>query len=293
MTGDIYKSSDLAVSLSFLLRSFTVFLSFIATFSICDQVLCDLWHWRVSLKYYLPPHVDIHPLLLLPGLLSSPVVSSSPPSLPSFFSLACNDLVASGSDRKPNALVQVDVIDRHKKHLFSPACTEIVEVRPHAHVHTSSPWPLVFVVLLHFWVTGSWFMCSLSLSALLFLNLFFLSSDPLKWNRQWASTFYFLWQSTHLKELVMTLNPYNLSACIVCVRGFLYSLTFNASFITSSVTVLLEAHKCFFGGGTAAPVPLWNAHLHTCMYTHTFFFFPHMRANFPDSHYFLINPVEA
>uniref|UniRef100_A0A672IA05 phosphatidylinositol-3,4-bisphosphate 4-phosphatase n=1 Tax=Salarias fasciatus TaxID=181472 RepID=A0A672IA05_SALFA len=40
---------------------------------------------------------------------------------------ACNDLVASGRDRKPNALVQVAVIDPHKQSLVSHACTEIVE----------------------------------------------------------------------------------------------------------------------------------------------------------------------
>ncbi|TMS23216.1 Type II inositol 3,4-bisphosphate 4-phosphatase, partial [Larimichthys crocea] len=40
---------------------------------------------------------------------------------------ACNDLVASGRDRKPNALVQVAVIDPHKQHLVSHTCTEIVE----------------------------------------------------------------------------------------------------------------------------------------------------------------------
>uniref|UniRef100_A0A3B4VDS4 phosphatidylinositol-3,4-bisphosphate 4-phosphatase n=1 Tax=Seriola dumerili TaxID=41447 RepID=A0A3B4VDS4_SERDU len=40
---------------------------------------------------------------------------------------ACNDLVASGRDRKPNALVQVAVIDPHKQHLVTHACTEIVE----------------------------------------------------------------------------------------------------------------------------------------------------------------------
>ncbi|KAM8772917.1 type II inositol 3,4-bisphosphate 4-phosphatase isoform 2-T3 [Acanthopagrus schlegelii] len=50
------------------------------------------------------------------------------PKLPQVeFSLACNDLVASGRDRKPNALVQVAVIDPHKQHLVSHACTEIVE----------------------------------------------------------------------------------------------------------------------------------------------------------------------
>uniref|UniRef100_A0A7N6AS17 phosphatidylinositol-3,4-bisphosphate 4-phosphatase n=1 Tax=Anabas testudineus TaxID=64144 RepID=A0A7N6AS17_ANATE len=45
----------------------------------------------------------------------------------SSFPLSCNDLVASGRDRKPNALVQVSVIDPHKQHLVSHACTEIVE----------------------------------------------------------------------------------------------------------------------------------------------------------------------
>uniref|UniRef100_A0A4W6EYL4 phosphatidylinositol-3,4-bisphosphate 4-phosphatase n=1 Tax=Lates calcarifer TaxID=8187 RepID=A0A4W6EYL4_LATCA len=41
--------------------------------------------------------------------------------------VACNDLVSSGRDRKPNALVQVAVIDPHKQHLVTHACTEIVE----------------------------------------------------------------------------------------------------------------------------------------------------------------------
>ncbi|CAG5928608.1 unnamed protein product, partial [Menidia menidia] len=40
---------------------------------------------------------------------------------------ACNDLVASGRDRKPNAVVQVAVIDPHKQQLVSHASTEIVE----------------------------------------------------------------------------------------------------------------------------------------------------------------------
>ncbi|CAF91467.1 unnamed protein product, partial [Tetraodon nigroviridis] len=39
----------------------------------------------------------------------------------------CNDLVASGSDRKPNALVQVSVIDPRKQHVICHGCTEIVE----------------------------------------------------------------------------------------------------------------------------------------------------------------------
>ncbi|XP_034447844.1 type II inositol 3,4-bisphosphate 4-phosphatase isoform X4 [Hippoglossus hippoglossus] len=50
------------------------------------------------------------------------------PKLPQVeLSLACNDLVASGRDRKPNALVQVAVIDPHQQHLVTQACTEIVE----------------------------------------------------------------------------------------------------------------------------------------------------------------------
>uniref|UniRef100_A0A1A8I1N2 phosphatidylinositol-3,4-bisphosphate 4-phosphatase n=1 Tax=Nothobranchius kuhntae TaxID=321403 RepID=A0A1A8I1N2_NOTKU len=43
------------------------------------------------------------------------------------FSLACNDLVAPGRDGKPDALVQVAVIDPQKQHLVFHACTEIVE----------------------------------------------------------------------------------------------------------------------------------------------------------------------
>uniref|UniRef100_A0A667YC77 phosphatidylinositol-3,4-bisphosphate 4-phosphatase n=1 Tax=Myripristis murdjan TaxID=586833 RepID=A0A667YC77_9TELE len=50
-----------------------------------------------------------------------------PPSLSSPLSVACNDLVASGRDRKPNALIQVAVIDPHEQCLVSHACTEIVE----------------------------------------------------------------------------------------------------------------------------------------------------------------------
>uniref|UniRef100_A0A3Q2P1Z1 phosphatidylinositol-3,4-bisphosphate 4-phosphatase n=1 Tax=Fundulus heteroclitus TaxID=8078 RepID=A0A3Q2P1Z1_FUNHE len=40
---------------------------------------------------------------------------------------ACNDLPASGRDRKPNALVQVAVIDPQRQQLVFHACTEIVE----------------------------------------------------------------------------------------------------------------------------------------------------------------------
>ncbi|XP_041640691.1 type II inositol 3,4-bisphosphate 4-phosphatase isoform X1 [Cheilinus undulatus] len=50
------------------------------------------------------------------------------PKLPQVeFSLACKDLATSGRDRKPNALVQVSVIDPHKQHVVSQTCTEIVE----------------------------------------------------------------------------------------------------------------------------------------------------------------------
>uniref|UniRef100_A0A4W5NB43 phosphatidylinositol-3,4-bisphosphate 4-phosphatase n=1 Tax=Hucho hucho TaxID=62062 RepID=A0A4W5NB43_9TELE len=41
--------------------------------------------------------------------------------------LECRDLIGSGRDRKPNALVQVAVIDPREQFLVSHACTEIVE----------------------------------------------------------------------------------------------------------------------------------------------------------------------
>ncbi|XP_056135748.1 type II inositol 3,4-bisphosphate 4-phosphatase [Lampris incognitus] len=46
---------------------------------------------------------------------------------PLLLSVACNDLLASGRDRKPNALIRVAVIDPHEQCLASHACTEIVE----------------------------------------------------------------------------------------------------------------------------------------------------------------------
>uniref|UniRef100_A0A4W5NFM8 phosphatidylinositol-3,4-bisphosphate 4-phosphatase n=1 Tax=Hucho hucho TaxID=62062 RepID=A0A4W5NFM8_9TELE len=45
----------------------------------------------------------------------------------SFPSPECRDLIGSGRDRKPNALVQVAVIDPREQFLVSHACTEIVE----------------------------------------------------------------------------------------------------------------------------------------------------------------------
>uniref|UniRef100_A0A3P8X014 phosphatidylinositol-3,4-bisphosphate 4-phosphatase n=1 Tax=Cynoglossus semilaevis TaxID=244447 RepID=A0A3P8X014_CYNSE len=42
-------------------------------------------------------------------------------------SFACNDLVASGRDRKPSALIQVAVIDPHELNLVTQTCTEVVE----------------------------------------------------------------------------------------------------------------------------------------------------------------------
>ncbi|XP_064782553.1 type II inositol 3,4-bisphosphate 4-phosphatase-like isoform X1 [Oncorhynchus masou masou] len=50
------------------------------------------------------------------------------PKLPHVeFSLECRDLIGSGRDRTPNALVQVAVIDPREQYLVSQACTEIVE----------------------------------------------------------------------------------------------------------------------------------------------------------------------
>uniref|UniRef100_A0A673YLC1 phosphatidylinositol-3,4-bisphosphate 4-phosphatase n=1 Tax=Salmo trutta TaxID=8032 RepID=A0A673YLC1_SALTR len=43
------------------------------------------------------------------------------------FPFTCRDLIGSGRDRKPNALVQVAVIDPREQYLVSHACTEIVE----------------------------------------------------------------------------------------------------------------------------------------------------------------------
>lgn len=107
------------------------------------------------------------------------------PFVPIFLCVACNDLVASGRDRKPNALVQVAVIDPHKQHLVSHACTEIVEVRHHTHTHhpLACLRPMMFVVLPYLWVTKSPLVFSPSLSALLSINLAF-PSDSLNWNRQ-------------------------------------------------------------------------------------------------------------
>ena len=39
-------------------------------------------------------------------------------------------------DRKPNALVQVAVLDAHEQGIIAYACTEVVEVRTHTHTHT-------------------------------------------------------------------------------------------------------------------------------------------------------------
>ncbi|CAB1436390.1 unnamed protein product [Pleuronectes platessa] len=70
------------------------------------------------------------------GLIAAGVIPQ--PKLPQVeLSLACNDLVASGRDRKPNALVQVAVIDPHQQHLVTQACTEIVEA-----YHFSSSQPI-------------------------------------------------------------------------------------------------------------------------------------------------------
>nr|XP_020447441.1 type II inositol 3,4-bisphosphate 4-phosphatase isoform X4 [Monopterus albus] len=71
--------------------------------------------------------VDMKELSANPeGLTAAGVILT--PRLPQVeFSLACNDLVALGRDRKPSALVQVAVIDPHKQHLISHTCTEIVE----------------------------------------------------------------------------------------------------------------------------------------------------------------------
>ncbi|XP_029909382.1 type II inositol 3,4-bisphosphate 4-phosphatase isoform X2 [Myripristis murdjan] len=71
--------------------------------------------------------VDMKELSTNPGGLTAAGVILTPKLPHVEFSLACNDLVASGRDRKPNALIQVAVIDPHEQCLVSHACTEIVE----------------------------------------------------------------------------------------------------------------------------------------------------------------------
>ncbi|XP_017264378.3 type II inositol 3,4-bisphosphate 4-phosphatase isoform X2 [Kryptolebias marmoratus] len=71
--------------------------------------------------------VDMKELSANPEGLSAAGVILTPKVRQLEFSLACNDLVAPGRDRKPNALVQVAVIDPQKQHLVFHVCTEIVE----------------------------------------------------------------------------------------------------------------------------------------------------------------------
>uniref|UniRef100_A0A673VM00 phosphatidylinositol-3,4-bisphosphate 4-phosphatase n=1 Tax=Salmo trutta TaxID=8032 RepID=A0A673VM00_SALTR len=79
------------------------------------------------------PPPFINSLFLLHLSLSSPTLSFS---LSVFLCVCvcvsspspeCRDLIGSGRDRKPNALVQVAVIDPREQYLVSHACTEIVE----------------------------------------------------------------------------------------------------------------------------------------------------------------------
>uniref|UniRef100_A0AAZ3RM66 phosphatidylinositol-3,4-bisphosphate 4-phosphatase n=1 Tax=Oncorhynchus tshawytscha TaxID=74940 RepID=A0AAZ3RM66_ONCTS len=63
------------------------------------------------------------------GLASPRPLASSQSSCQtgSLEELECRDLIGSGRDRTPNALVQVAVIDPREQYLVSQACTEIVE----------------------------------------------------------------------------------------------------------------------------------------------------------------------
>ncbi|XP_015227145.1 PREDICTED: type II inositol 3,4-bisphosphate 4-phosphatase isoform X4 [Cyprinodon variegatus] len=71
--------------------------------------------------------VDMKELSADPEGLSSAAGSSTLKLRQVEFSIACNDLAASGRDRKPNAFVQVAVIDPQRQQLVFHACTEIVE----------------------------------------------------------------------------------------------------------------------------------------------------------------------
>lgn len=111
-------------------------------------------------------------------------------------------------------------------------------------------------------------------------------------------TLYFLtWRN---KSAIHSTNRY-LSMYSKCFIQWecLWSLTsLNASFIASSLTVLLprkQSHKCFLGGNSCPPshyaTPPYTQK-HSLPHTHTFFFFPHMRAKFPAAYYFPANPFK-
>ena len=109
-------------------------LSTVATFFICGACV----YYKASARPLILIFLPLCPVFSSSSPLSSFHRLSLSPSLSHFFAVACNDLVASGRDRKPNALVQVAVIDPHKQHLVTQACTEIVEVRPLTHTHTQT-----------------------------------------------------------------------------------------------------------------------------------------------------------
>lgn len=231
----------------------------------CCVILCYLCVYPKELSFS---------LICLLRLISSLV----------FFSCAgCNDLVASGRDRKPNALVQVAVIDPHKQHLLSLACTEIVEVRHLSLSHTQPPSdssrPLMLVVFLCLWVTGSWLVFCPSLPALLFLNLF-----PPVWFTQLEQT-----MSVNLlfPVTVETWHPhgsvcssqyirvqYVLVGLIVywvgvtyCERLFVLFDLFKISLyylLCGSAVAKATVTQVFFGQQQLPPVPPWNTHLHAC-----------------------------
>ncbi|XP_033985420.1 type II inositol 3,4-bisphosphate 4-phosphatase isoform X3 [Trematomus bernacchii] len=71
--------------------------------------------------------VDMRELSANPEGLTAAGVMLTPQLSQMELSLACTDLLPPGRDRKPNALVQVSVIDPHKQLLVSHACTEIVD----------------------------------------------------------------------------------------------------------------------------------------------------------------------
>ncbi|XP_010777657.1 type II inositol 3,4-bisphosphate 4-phosphatase-like [Notothenia coriiceps] len=71
--------------------------------------------------------VDMRELSANPEGLTAAGIMLTPQLSQMELSLACTDLLPPGRDRKPNALVQVSVIDPHKQLLVSHACTEIVE----------------------------------------------------------------------------------------------------------------------------------------------------------------------
>lgn len=206
-------------------------------------------------------------------LLSSPVFSSTSPPVGApipLLSTACNDLVASGRDRKPNALVQVSVIDPHKQHLVSHSCTEIVEVRQQPCIPSLRlsdlrcfTIPLGDCVLVGVLSSLPSFCSNLFSPHVTYqtmrVNLFLMK---LQWENFCVAS---LWSVSMWSVCGFCCVRVPYSKSVLC------SLTsLDAYFITFSVTVLLlrQQSHVLFERQQLPLVSLWNTHL----YIHKLFF---------------------